>query len=162
MKKTSYLYIVAVITGLFAIVLLGRWVPQGGSGSAVEVAGHYYQKCALVEGCSLSVREGRIELGIKPASLPALETLALDVRLEGLQAEWVSVEFVGRDMAMEGVPIMLQKQDYSGSVGHYKGTGSIAFCTVDKHMVWLARVKVKMAEGDQVIDFELHPELDAK
>ncbi len=97
-------------------------------------------------------------LNILPASMPTGQPLAIRAEVSGLAAEKVSMEFVGRDMPMGLMPFNLQKQSgHFADTDLYTGTGNITFCTTDRNMVWIARLKMETREAVYNVLFELDP-----
>ncbi|SDO42679.1 hypothetical protein SAMN04487957_106102 [Halomonas shengliensis] len=108
-----------------------RWYP--------EAAG-----CELAAGpCEAALGDGRLalDLGVR-GEIRALERLPLVVRLEGVAAEGVTVDFVGRNMDM-GLHRYPLRRDADG---RYRGEGQIPICT-EAVMPWRARVIVETADG---------------
>ena len=155
MKMKPYLYCLTVVAGLLVIINMDHWFPT--TSDKTDFSKQYYQICSLAEGCVLDTGKARVLFNVLPASLPALEALELDVVLEGINAEQVSVEFMGRDMPMGLMPVILKREGYGWLSQHYTGVGSISFCASDRQMVWVARLSIKTAVGLQTVAFELQP-----
>ena len=85
---------------------------------------------------------GRISFSIKPESIPVLKPLTLEVKLDGLEASSVEVDFRGIDMNMG---FNRSKLDPLGE-GVYTGTGTIPVCIRDA-MEWEARVLTRTDAG---------------
>ncbi len=85
---------------------------------------------------------GRITFGIKPDTIPLIETLELDVRVDGVKASSAEIDFVGVDMNMG---FNRPKLSAAGE-GRFSGQGVLPVC-VRKAMEWEARVLVKTNEG---------------
>lgn len=101
--------------------------------------------CDLHAGaCTATLDHGaRLTLAADVAGrIQALEVLPLTVNLEGLEAESVRVEFVGRDMDMGLYRFPLAP----GADGAFRGEGQVAICT-DSVMPWRARVVVETSRG---------------
>ncbi|MGO0306304.1 hypothetical protein ACTL6P_06760 [Endozoicomonas acroporae] len=114
--------------------------------------------CNTYKGCQSRVGNGSIMLNILPASMPTGQPLAIRAEVSGLAAEKVSMEFVGRDMPMGLMPFNLQKQSgHFADTDLYTGTGNITFCTTDRNMVWIARLKMETREAVYNVLFELDP-----
>jgi hypothetical protein len=94
--------------------------------------------------CTATLGEAqRLSLAIDaPAGIRALERLPLTVTLEGIEAEAVRVDFVGRDMAMGLHRYPLEAQ----GDGRYQGVGQVPICT-EAVMPWRAQVVVETADG---------------
>lgn len=85
---------------------------------------------------------GRITFGIKPDTIPLIETLELEVRVDGIKASSAEIDFVGVDMNMG---FNRPKLSAAGE-GRFSGQGVLPVC-VRKAMEWEARVLVKTDEG---------------
>ncbi|MCE8017415.1 hypothetical protein HOP62_15160 [Halomonas sp. MCCC 1A17488] len=94
--------------------------------------------------CSAGLGEGRtLTLSIDaPAGIRALERLPLTVRVDGVEVEAASVDFVGRDMDMGLHRFPLSKQDK----GRFEGVGQVPICT-QSAMPWQAQVVVETPAG---------------
>ncbi|MCA1770608.1 MAG: hypothetical protein LC652_11930 [Halomonas sp.] len=92
-------------------------------------------RAALGEDASLT-----LDLGVD-GEIRALEILSMTVALEGVEAESVVVDFVGRDMDMGLHRYPLDRQ----SDGIFRGEGQIPICT-ETVMPWRARVIVTSGE----------------
>ncbi|MGJ7458207.1 hypothetical protein ACR80S_09480 [Halomonas sp. MA07-2] len=101
-------------------------------------------------GCELSLGACRAALGEEGSltldlgaggEIRALEILPMTVALEGVEAESVAVDFIGRDMDMglHRYPLAQQVD------GVFRGEGQVPFCTETK-MPWRARVIVTSGE----------------
>jgi len=123
---------------------------------------HWYPEAP---GCELSAgpclaelgneRRLALDLGVR-GEIRALQRLPLEVALDGVDAERVVVDFVGRDMDMglHRYPLTL------GDDGRYHGEGQIPICT-DAVMPWRARVIVETADGKLGSRFDFDVERDA-
>ena len=85
---------------------------------------------------------GRISFSITPQNIPVLKPLTLEVKLDGLEASSVEVDFRGIDMNMG---FNRSKLDPRGK-GTYTGTGTIPVCMRDA-MEWEARVLARTDTG---------------
>ncbi len=85
---------------------------------------------------------GRISFSIVPETIPVLKPLTLEVKLDGLEASSVEVDFRGIDMNMG---FNRSKLDPRGE-GIYTGTGTIPVCIRDA-MEWEARVLARTGKG---------------
>lgn len=74
--------------------------------------------------------------------LRPLAPLDIDVRLAGVEAERVVVEFVGRDMHMGLNRFVLNDM----GDGHFHGRGQLGACG-EEVMAWRAQVLIETAEG---------------
>ena len=85
---------------------------------------------------------GRITFSITPEEIPVVQPLVLDVKLEGIAAAGVEVDFQGVDMNMGFNRPRLVRQGQ----GHFSGPGMIPVCVRDA-MEWEARVLVASDDG---------------
>ncbi|KEQ19804.1 hypothetical protein [Endozoicomonas numazuensis] len=153
MKIKQYTGLGVSLVLMAALVFLPSYFK---SKSETELAQQSYQKkCLVAEGCRLMTGDRHIELNIKPSSLPKLEPLDIEVRLEGVPADKVTMEFFGRDMPMGLAPFPLYKQPSLLGPSIYSGIGNLAFCTVDKKMTWLARLVIESDSVVTTVVFEL-------
>ena len=85
---------------------------------------------------------GTVRFGLDPKTLPLLEPLAIEVRLDRLRAFGVEVDFAGVDMNMgHNRPSLRQEGE-----GRYVGTAVLPVC-VRYRMDWEARVLVRTPDG---------------
>ncbi|MBF7053585.1 hypothetical protein IOC61_09625 [Halomonas sp. KAO] len=123
-----------------------RWYPES-------------PECQLSSGpCLARLGEERqltLDLGVR-GEIRALQRLPLEVSLQGVKAERVMVDFVGRDMDMglHRYPLSL------GADGHYRGEGQIPICT-EAVMPWRARVVIETADGKLGSGFDFEVRGDA-
>ena len=111
--------------------------------------------CDLGQGCSLKLPEGLVVLDIKPETLPVMKPLDISLKLDGIDAERVSMRFQGRDMAMNLAPFQLFLSEESGQGQNFGGTGYISYCTISQDMVWLARLEIESEQTLITVTFEL-------
>ncbi len=109
---------------------------------------HWYPEeadCELSQGaCGAALGEGgslTLDLGVD-GEIRALERLPMTVALEGIEAESVVVDFIGRDMDMGLHRYPLARQDD----GTFRGEGQIPICT-ETVMPWRARVIIATEQG---------------
>ncbi|GEN28607.1 hypothetical protein HVA01_22530 [Halovibrio variabilis] len=94
--------------------------------------------------CSATLGDrGRLTLHVQTnGRIDALETLPLDVEVEGVKATRVEVDFIGRDMDLG-----LHRFALSASApGRFKGQGQVGMCT-QTVMPWRARVILETPAG---------------
>ncbi len=105
--------------------------------------------CDLRRGpCTGSLPEGgKVRFGIEPRSLPVLQPLALRVRIEGLGARAVEVDFAGTDMNMGYNRVQLE----AGS-GDWQGQVTLPIC-VRNRMNWEAKVLLTTDLGLMAVPF---------
>lgn len=142
-----------LITVALVIVAVLGWylVDHSLRGRGQAVTWHAPEaSCDLHRGpCTARLGErGRLEFAIDGEIRP-LAPLPLLVRLEGVDAASVTVEFVGQDMPMGLHRFRLEAR---GS-GRYGGQGQISICTREV-MPWQARVVVETARGRQGSRFD--------
>ncbi|MCB1761466.1 MAG: hypothetical protein KDI68_16975 [Gammaproteobacteria bacterium] len=85
---------------------------------------------------------GRVTFAISPAEIPVVKPLTLDVKVEGIPADSVEIDFQGVDMNMGFNRPRLSRL----SQGHFSGPGMIPVCVRDA-MEWEARVLVASDDG---------------
>ena len=85
---------------------------------------------------------GSIRFGITPQQIPVVTSLEYEVRLEGIEASSVEIDFQGVDMNMGYNRPKLEKIDK----GLFRGEGMIPVC-VREAMEWEARVLVRTDQG---------------
>ena len=100
--------------------------------------------CDLRRGpCTGTLPNGAtVRFALEPRTLPLLEPIAIDVRVEGLRALGVEVDFAGVDMNMGYNRPRLAGEDE----GHFVGKAVLPVC-VRYRMDWEARVLVRTADG---------------
>ena len=100
--------------------------------------------CDLRHGACVATlpNGGRVRFALEPKGLPLLEPLAIEVRVEGLRALGVEVDFAGVDMNMGyNRPALLAE-----GTGRYVGKAVLPVC-VRQRMDWEARVLVRTPDG---------------
>ncbi len=85
---------------------------------------------------------GSVSFGIEPRDIPVVQPLSLEVRLEGIEADRVEVDFQGTDMNM-GYNRAELAQDGSG---RFIGKGMLPVC-VRYAMEWEAKVLLHTGRG---------------
>jgi hypothetical protein len=85
---------------------------------------------------------GAVRLAIEPRTIPVLRPLGLTVRLDGVQARGVEVDFTGTDMNMGYNRVALRRE----APGQWSGRGMLPVCVRDV-MSWEARVLVDTGDG---------------
>lgn len=104
--------------------------------------------------CEASLESGRLSFSIESdGEIRALEPLPMVVALEGVAAERVTVDFVGRGMEMGLHRFPLER----GDDGLYRGLGQVTLCTRDV-MPWRAEVVVETSQGRQGSRFDFDVE----
>jgi hypothetical protein len=120
-----------------------RWYPPAAGGCDLHLA-----------PCTARLGEGA-ELTLSVASngpIRALQRLPLEVRVSGVPADAVRVDFVGRDMDMGLHRFPLEAE----GEGTFRGLGQVSICT-EAIMPWRAKVVVDTPEGrlGSWFDFEV-------
>ena len=85
---------------------------------------------------------GRVSLEITPSSIPTVQPLRLQVRVQGRAVSRVSVDFTGVDMNMGFNRVELQPQGEDT----FAGEGMLPVC-VRMRMQWQARVLLETERG---------------
>ncbi|WP_145912519.1 hypothetical protein [Endozoicomonas montiporae] len=149
MNYKQYGCALLVLASMAALVVVPGLLQQRTLLSSEDKAREFHRTfCRVSAGCRLDIHDGTIELFIEPYTMPVLQPLQIDVKIVGVKPESVSMEFIGRDMAMGLMPHNLELLEHSTNFWFYRGEAMITFCPVDRNMVWLARVVV---ESDQLI-----------
>jgi hypothetical protein len=90
---------------------------------------------------------GEIELAIAPRPIRALQALDLAVRLSGLEARRVELDFAGSDMQMGyNRPVL------AGADGRFTGRTTLPVC-VSGSMVWIVTVLLTTESGRIAMPF---------
>ena len=107
-----------------------------------------------VAGCELNAQAcaaelpggGRLELAITPRPIPLVKPLQISVRLSGITAEKLEIDFAGLSMNM-GYNRQTLLADGQGS---YRGEAMLPVCITGR-MVWQATLIVHPGAGGQKI-----------
>ena len=91
---------------------------------------------------------GRIELLVAPRPIPLLRPINLTVKIDGLDARKVEVDFAGESMNMGFNRHQLQRQ----GDGSYTGNTVLPVCVTGR-MAWLASVIVDTGKNKVVVPF---------
>lgn len=86
--------------------------------------------------------EARVRFSIEPQGIPQVQPLQLEVRVDGVDAQAVEVDFSGVDMNMGFNRPRLEQV----APGRFQGQGMLPVC-VRSRMDWEARVLVKTDDG---------------
>jgi len=92
---------------------------------------------------------GQLELSIAPRPIRPLRALDLSIRISGLEARQVELDFAGSDMQMGYNRPVLVDAD-----GHFTGRTTLPVC-VSGSMVWVVTALVSMDGGRVAIPFRL-------
>jgi hypothetical protein len=100
--------------------------------------------CDLRAGPCISILPGggRVSFGIRPLSIPVVEPLELEIRVEGVDAASAEVDFSGVDMNMGFNRPKLE----SRGGGVFSGDGMLPVCVRDA-MEWEAKVLLRTPDG---------------
>lgn len=145
--KLVWLSVGAIAIGMIAYSLYRVWpilFPQ------VVAIAPLVPSCDLRQGpCTGSLPEGgKVRFEIEPRSLPVLQPLALSVRIEGLGARAVEVDFAGTDMNMGYNRVQLE----AGGSDHWQGQVTLPIC-VRNRMNWEAKVLLTTDLGLMAVPF---------
>ncbi len=142
-KTTTWLWMSAgvlfiALAGVAAYKALPLLNPEIGGMAALD------STCDLRSGPCQSALPGggSVRFAINTPGIPLVKPLALEVRLQGVDASKVEVDFVGIDMNMGFNRLSLEK----GDDGVFTGTGMLPVC-VRVAMEWEARVLVTTPRG---------------
>lgn len=107
-------------------------------------------RCDLHSGpCVSSIPGGgRIEIVIAPHPIPLLRPITINVKVNGLEARTVEMDFAGESMYMGFNRRAMQRQ----GDGSYTGSTVLPVC-VTGSMAWLASVIVDTGKGKVVAPF---------
>lgn len=146
----------ALLTDLTMVaVLLGLAVAGYRYSSLVvpkaDVALQADMPCDLHRGpCSARLPGGgRLELAISPRPIPVIDDLLVEVRLEGIVARRVDVDFAGKSMNMG----LNRTELVSVGRGLYAGKAALSVC-VTGGMTWVATVTVETDSQRIGVPFE--------
>ena len=105
----------------------------------VTVTAPLNTSCNLQDGpCSSAIPGGgRVELAIAPRPIPLLQPLRLSVKVQGMEARAVEVDFTGVDMNMGYNRPQLQREKN----GQFSGQTTLPVCITGR-MAWQAVVVV--------------------
>jgi len=99
--------------------------------------------------CVVDIGKNRVlKLSISPLGIPQTQPLLIEVFLQGVEAEEVSVNFEGVEINHHLLPYTLTKQ----SKNHFKGKGFISLCSLRK-MNWLANIIVNSDDETLKVSF---------
>ncbi len=108
------------------------------------VIASYDDACNLRTGtCTVELPEGgKVHFTMSPNSIPLLKPIALDVKIEGVDATNVMVDFEGIGMDMGSNQSALSKTKSN----HFLGTTILPACSHQK-MEWQANVQLTTKQG---------------
>lgn len=143
MNVGRLLWVVAAL--LFLAVAVVAWIKVAPTLDP-EVAA----VAALDDGCDLRLGSceavfpdgARVTFEVSPRHIPLVEPLDLAVRVTGVEALGVEVDFAGVDMNMGYNRVSLE----SAGDGAFAGTGMLPVC-VRARMTWEARVLLQTGAG---------------
>jgi hypothetical protein len=148
MQNKAFLGVIAALAlALIAAIGSSQWL---GSAPSVTLTAPLDTTCDLQAGpCASSIPDGgRIMLSIAPHPIPLLRPLQLNVKVEGLDARMVEVDFAGVNMNMGYNRHVLVAQ----SPGQYTGEASLPVC-ISGRMAWQASVIVSTGKIKAVAPF---------
>ena len=137
----------ALMLAILIAVAVKLW-PNAAGGNTVSLPAN--GACDIQAGpCASPVPGGgRIELAIAPRPIPLLQPLQVLVRLDGLEAKAVEVDFAGVDMNMGVNRHALAPQ----GEGRYSGEAVLPICVTGR-MAWQASVIVDGGKARIVAPF---------
>lgn len=91
---------------------------------------------------------GRVELSISPQPIPVVKPLRIDVRITGIVAHRVEMDFSGRTMDMGSNRTVLA----SVGEGSYRGSAMLPVCVTGR-MDWQATLSVDTESGQRAARF---------
>lgn len=105
----------------------------------ISITAPLNSSCDLQQGpCSSAIPGGgSVEFAIAPRPIPLLQPLRLNVKVQGMEARAVEIDFTGEDMNM-GYNRPKLKDDGNG---HFTGQATLPVC-ITGHMAWRAMVVV--------------------
>lgn len=140
----------------------------GGAGAAGFLVWRWMQPPAMVSGavepgcdlhrapCAARFPDGgRLEVSVTPRPIPLVTPIAVEVRLDGLNAGAVEVDFHSPDMYMgyNRRPLTAQGD------GRYRGRAVLPVCVRDR-MRWELQVIARTADGARGARFEFETVVD--
>jgi hypothetical protein len=133
-KRSLWLFISATILGGIGFALYSVWptlFPR------VIAVAPLVSDCNLRQGpCTGHLPEGgKVMFAIEPRSLPLLQPLTLEVRIQGPEATYVEIDFAGTDMNMGYNRVRLN----AVGPGAWRGQATLPVC-VRNRMTWEAKV----------------------
>jgi hypothetical protein len=139
----------AVALGGLAFWGARNWLPAGSGYERLALS----SPCDLRSGpCEHRLDAGGIQFAISPTDLPLMQTLTLDVRLDGIDADRVQVSVRGLNMDM-GLNLTELKQVEPGS---WRGETILPICS-QRRMEWEAAVLLD-ADPPLEVAFPFHTE----
>jgi len=135
----SQLINLAMVVALLAIAAIGNYfspllLPKA------DITGVAEAGCDLQrQACSAALpQDGRLELSITPRPIPLLQTLRVEVTVNGVEARKVEVDFAGESMNMG----FNRSELTATGRGSHVGETSLPVC-VSGSMTWVATVVVE-------------------
>lgn len=150
MRMTHKIWMGTSVTVLVAVLAVAGWQLWQQSQQEIAVIAPLDPNCDLQQGpCKAYFPNGdQLTLSIAPRPIVGLKQLALQVQLEGIEADGVEVDFRGLGMNMGYNRPRLKPE----SEGRFSGTGILSVC-VEEHMNWEATVLAHTAEGIMAAPF---------
>ena len=140
-----------VASGLFVAVAVVAVYKAGPLlNPEVAVIAPVNARCDLRAGpCSVGFPgDGRVSFEVSPHDIPVVKPLHFDVRIEGMDATGVEIDFKGVDMNMG----FNRPRLHAVEPGHYVGDGMLPVCVRDA-MEWEAKVLVHTDHGLMAVPF---------
>lgn len=144
------LWLVALATCVVALLTAGVLVLTRSTDNVIAATASPEPGCNLQHGpCSASFADGgSVTLSFSPRPIKPVTGFALQVTLDGLSADKVSVDLAGEGMDMG----YNRPQLASISDQHFEGEAMLSVCTLDR-MVWRATVLLTNEQGFMVAPF---------
>ena len=141
-SKTILWFVLAGMLVLLGVVAFYKAAPI--LFPEIQVEATLNPDCDLRAGpCRISFPDGSsVTFSITPRTIPVIQPLNLEVKIDGLEAESVEVDFSGTEMYMGFNRVKLK----AGAKGQYTGVGRIPVCVLEA-MEWEAKVMIKSPKG---------------
>ena len=148
-KTTKSLWI---LSGLLLLLLISTIVYKYQVGASSTMSNKQDNPCSLREReCTQSLKDGgKVSFSIEPKDIPMLKPLAINVKLDGIQASKIEVDFIQQDDDLSlgyNRPALEKVSD-----SEFKGRAFLALCANDK-MIWEAKVLLHTKQGLKVAIF---------
>ncbi len=150
MDKNTLLKLVFSGFLMLALIFVGYYKIELARKSTIIAQIEPDSSCDLqVMACTLAIPGGgEVTLNIQPRPIPLVQKFNIDVQLNHIEAEAVSVDFKGTIMNMGPNNVKLQAQ----TAVHYRGQGMLPVC-IRNSMEWQADVYIQTQEGIFIAPF---------
>lgn len=150
--KKNFLVDAAVLLALVAIGAAGYWfspllLPKSDIAVTADAACDLHR-----QACGAALPDGgRLELSITPRPIPMVRPLSVEVRVSGIDADKVEIDFTGIDMNMGyNRPQLAPAGD-----GRFTGSASLPVC-ITGSMAWQATVLLESGRRRISIPFRFN------